>query len=170
MKLKLKQQEEINKKTAEQLNLLRFKTEVLVNMLAIEEGKNSVNAKRIEVLKTALVHEKGITSQSNEHDLKNLMGTNTVDSPSSSGPNDTGSLLLSFDISGAINTFNGILDNMQAKNVNSNNNSFIFEWFADPEGKLITVLDRVKFTQILSEKTKLSQQIADVSQYFLCLF
>ena len=164
MKLKLKQQEEMNKKTAEQLNLLRFKTEVLVNMLAIEEGKNSVNAKRIEVLKTALVHEKGITSQSNEYDLKNLMGTNnTVDSPSSSGPNDTGSLLLSFDISGAINTFNEILDNIQVKNVNSNNNSFMFEWFADPEGKLITALDRVKFTQILSEKTKLNQQVADVS-------
>jgi hypothetical protein len=51
--VKLNKQIDIQAKTNEQVNLLRFKVEVLVEMLAMEEKKYSTTAKRLEALKWA---------------------------------------------------------------------------------------------------------------------
>ncbi|RYG58939.1 hypothetical protein EON64_20775, partial [archaeon] len=52
----------------EQENLLRFKTEVLVNLLSVEEQRNEVNNKRIETLKW-LLYSQGV----NEDMLTNIV-------------------------------------------------------------------------------------------------
>lgn len=49
-------------KSVEQQNLLRFKIEVMVNMLAMEEKKNETATKRIETLKWAML-EQGVSEQ-----------------------------------------------------------------------------------------------------------
>lgn len=52
----LRQQET---KSHEQQNLLRFKVEVLVNMLAVEEKRNDVTSKRLDTMKW-LLHSQGV--------------------------------------------------------------------------------------------------------------
>jgi hypothetical protein len=54
---------QIESKSHEQQNLLRFKIEVLVNMLAVEEKRNDATSKRLETLKW-LLHAQGITEDS----------------------------------------------------------------------------------------------------------
>jgi hypothetical protein len=49
-------------RASEQQNLLRFKIEVLVNMLAVEEKKSEGVSKRVETLKW-LLHEQGVAEQ-----------------------------------------------------------------------------------------------------------
>eukprot|EP01031_Cornospumella_fuschlensis_P047995 gene47995-58791_t len=59
---------ELQTKHHEQENLLRFKTEVLVNLLSVEEQRNEVNNKRIETLKW-LLYSQGV----NEDMLTNIV-------------------------------------------------------------------------------------------------
>lgn len=54
--------EESKLRSSEQQNLLRFKIEVLVNMLAMEEKKSESVEKRVETLKW-LLHSQGIAEQ-----------------------------------------------------------------------------------------------------------
>jgi hypothetical protein len=54
--------EETKTKAGEQQNLLRFKVEVLVNMLAMEEKKSESIEKRVETLKW-LLHSQGVAEQ-----------------------------------------------------------------------------------------------------------
>jgi hypothetical protein len=54
----------------EQQNLLRFKIEVLVNMLAMEEKKSETTNKRLETLKW-LMHSQGVSEQTLTDILKN---------------------------------------------------------------------------------------------------
>lgn len=54
---------QIETKSHEQQNLLRFKIEVLVNMLSVEEKRNDATSKRLETLKW-LLHAQGITEDS----------------------------------------------------------------------------------------------------------
>jgi len=54
--------EESKLRASEQQNLLRFKIEVLVNMLAMEEKKSESVEKRVETLKW-LLHSQGIAEQ-----------------------------------------------------------------------------------------------------------
>lgn len=54
--------EDSKNKSNEQQNLLRFKIEVLVNMLAMEEKKSETIEKRVETLK-GLLQAEGITEQ-----------------------------------------------------------------------------------------------------------
>mmetsp|Transcript_16036 Transcript_16036/g.15395 ORF Transcript_16036/g.15395 Transcript_16036/m.15395 type:complete len:132 (+) Transcript_16036:106-501(+) len=62
-------------KGLEQRNLLRFKVEVLVNMLAIEEKKMESLTKRIDVLKWSMhskgVHEENFNNMIEEISIKN---------------------------------------------------------------------------------------------------
>jgi len=61
---------QVETKSHEQQNLLRFKVEVLVNMLAVEEKRNEASSKRLETLKW-LLHAQGV----NEDSLSQLMNT-----------------------------------------------------------------------------------------------
>lgn len=54
--------EELELKNHEQQNLLRFKVEVLVNMLAVEERKNELSGKRIDTLKW-LLYSQGVNEE-----------------------------------------------------------------------------------------------------------
>jgi hypothetical protein len=54
--------EDEQRRALEQQNLLRFKVEVMVNMLAMEEKKNELMVRRLETLKHLLVRE-GVTEQ-----------------------------------------------------------------------------------------------------------
>lgn len=54
---------QVENKSHEQQNLLRFKIEVLVNMLSVEEKRNDATSKRLETLKW-LLHAQGITEDS----------------------------------------------------------------------------------------------------------
>lgn len=54
----------------EQQNLLRFKIEVLVNMLAMEEKKSESTNKRLETLKW-LMHSQGVSEQTLTDIMKN---------------------------------------------------------------------------------------------------
>ncbi len=54
--------EEEQRRALEQQNLLRFKVEVMVNMLAMEEKKNEITSKRVETLKYLLIQQ-GISEQ-----------------------------------------------------------------------------------------------------------
>ena len=58
----MRELQDVKNKSNEQQNLLRFKIEVLVNMLGIEEKKNETTEKRLETLKWML-HEQGVKEQ-----------------------------------------------------------------------------------------------------------
>jgi hypothetical protein len=57
-------------KSVEQQNLLRFKVEVMVNMIAMEEKKNETATKRIETMKWAML-ESGMSEQKLQQMLGN---------------------------------------------------------------------------------------------------
>ena len=57
LKTRLNDQIDINLKANEQINLLRFKVEVLLEMLSIEEKKYTTTAKRLDALKWAIAND-----------------------------------------------------------------------------------------------------------------
>lgn len=88
--------EDTKTRSVEQQNLLRFKVEVLVNMLAMEEKKSDTTNKRLETLKW-LMHSQGVSEQRLTEILVKA-GEDPEDGSSSSG-NKSVAL---FDLGGAI--------------------------------------------------------------------
>jgi len=89
-------------KATEQQNLLRFKIEVLVNMLAVEEKRSELTSKRLETLKW-LIHSQGVTEETITKILNNLEkeGKLSLDQSVVSVTNQFQSMQL-IDLSGAI--------------------------------------------------------------------
>jgi hypothetical protein len=125
-------------KSSEQKNLLRFKVEVLVNMLAIEEKKMGSLTKRIEVLKWTML-SKGVTEDGLDNIFKTLPdAANTIEVQKSSPgkPVDLG----------------GAIERLAAEFVT--NKKDIVQSFADDEGKVVTTLNRDEFMRQLYAATE----------------
>lgn len=120
-------------KSNEQLNLMRFKIEVLVQMLAMEEKKLDSSVKRLEALKWAM-----LTQGFSEKTMSNILKTNKE----LSGSDSEKALLLTsaFDLSGAINRLSEEMKVSRAE---------IVESFADADGKIIPALSRDEFIRYL---------------------
>lgn len=124
-------------KNTEQMNLLRFKIEVLVQMLAMEEKKLESSVKRLEALKWVM-----LTQGFSEHTMSNLLRA----SKKEGNEDDEKSLLVTsaFDLSGAINRL--LAEMKTSKNQ-------IIEAFADNTGKIIPALSREQFIRLLFAAT-----------------
>ena len=83
VKKKLRGAENISKKTSEQMDIIRFKTEVITNMLSIEESKKVNYEKRIEALKFSL-------AKANESKINDNNNNSGISSSSSSGSKPVG--------------------------------------------------------------------------------
>lgn len=148
LRVKLQEKEHANKSATEEVNLFKLKTEVLMNMLAIEEGKNSVNEKKIEALKHALMHEQGITDQMDAEGIRALV--NGSKEFSSSIVADLSDVNISFDLSGAISRMNTALG-CNVRNSTQSLDQDIYSMFIDDKSNLIPVMMRDQFTDCLTK-------------------
>ena len=122
----------------EQCNLLRFKIEVLVHMLAMEEKKLEASVKRLDALKWATLTQ-GITEQTMADSLNR-----TNARPQRSGDKDV--LLTSeFDINGAFTRMEKEFKESRER---------ILSGFADEEGRICTALGREEFLRKLYSMTE----------------
>ncbi len=152
-----RQQEELNSlqlllkdsqvSAAEQQNLLRFKIEVLVNMLAMEEKKSASTTKRLETMKW-LIHSQGVSDQTLTDILKQSDDNNGelpggVKSPQSGEVMYRGAPLI--DLSGAI-------ERMFAEFESFRND--ILHAFAEEDGKIVTQLEIEDFSKQLYTVTE----------------
>lgn len=130
-------------RSSEQRNLLRFKVEVLINMLAIEEKKMGALTKRIEVLKWSML-SKGVSEDGLNDILKSIPGTMVL----ANGANDKpiiSNLPSTFDLGGAIERLQGEF---------MTNKKDIVQSFADDEGKIVTSLSKDEFMRQLFAATE----------------
>jgi hypothetical protein len=129
--------EKLETESNEQLNLYRFKIEVMVQMLAIEEKKQQAIVKRLDVLKLALLNQ-GVSNKT----MSNIL----AQAADSSSSRDEKSILLTsaFDLSGA-------MGRMSEEMVSSAED--IIYSFADAEGKIVSALPREDFMRYLYNAT-----------------
>ena len=147
---KMKIQETADVKVSNQANLLVLKIEILVNKLAIEEGKSEMNEKRVIALKNALMNELGITSQSKGVHLKNLV-TSSVDDDADNNfakgeDADLTSAVL-FDIA-------GVTSKLREELREENKTTHMMEWFTNKDGIVLTVMDPKDFVELLCKKSE----------------
>ena len=130
-------------RSAEQRNLLRFKVEVLINMLAIEDKKMGSLTKRLEVLKWTMLSQ-GVSEDGLNNILKTFP-TTLVTSDSSSRSPINQNIPSAYDLSGAI-------ERLQIEF--STNKKDIVQSFADDEGKIMTSLSKDEFMRQLYAATE----------------
>ena len=131
-------------KSSEQNNLLRFKVEVLINMLAIEEKKMGSLTKRIEVLKWAML-SRGVTEDGLNGILQSFPDAIVASNdPEKSNPAIT-SITTVVDLGGAMER---LADEF------ATNKRDIVQCFADGEGKVVTSLSRDEFMRQLYAATE----------------
>jgi hypothetical protein len=126
-------------KNGEQCNLLRFKIEVLVHMLAMEEKKLEAAVKRLDALKWAM-----LTQGLSEKSMNNILASSQGKSGSSGADKDI-LLTSAFDLSGAI-------DRMQKEFAKGKES--IVSAFADSDGRISDALSREEFCRILFATTE----------------
>ena len=121
------------KQSNEQLNLYRYKIEILVQMLAIEEKRQQTISKRLDTLKLALLKQ-GVTSKT----MSQYSPTGTAD--------DSQPIFLpsTLDLSGAISR---MYQEMHACPED------ILHSFANSEGKIVSALSRDDFMRYLYNST-----------------
>jgi hypothetical protein len=123
-------------KAHEQQNLLRFKMEVLVNMLAVEEKRNDMTSKRLDTLKW-MIHSQGVTEEtitkilnSMEKDGKLLLDASFTFNPAANAPNSLQTTQL-MDLQGAVQRMKEEFKQFRADIIHS---------YALNDGKLLTSL------------------------------
>ena len=131
-------------KSSEQKNLLRFKVEVLINMLAIEEKKMGSLTKRIEVLKWAML-SRGITEDGLDGMLKGIPDAMVLSNDTGLSSPQTASISTPVDLGGAIER---LADEF------ATNKRDIVQCFADEDGKVVTSLSRDEFMRQLYAATE----------------
>eukprot|EP01038_Epipyxis_sp_PR26KG_P011246 gene11246-15090_t len=157
-------EEEINKekeKSEEKQNLLRFKIEVLVQMLAIEEKKNESLTKRVETLKWILLAQ-GVSEQ---HLASLLINSNSIESI----PLQNNKLLMdhqdnSISVPSSNNDRSILIKNIGMIDLNGPISRMISEFdeypdsiieaFADSNGKILTNINSDEFMRILFSITE----------------
>lgn len=121
-------------KAQEQSNLMRFKVEVLINMLAIEEKKMETSQKRLEALKWVLLSQ-GIS----QNTVSNLL-TGSIDSLPQSERASLDRRIADVDMAASIENMKKDFDLYK---------SDIIQCFADDEGKIVSSLTREEFMRQL---------------------
>jgi hypothetical protein len=146
--------EESKTKANEQQNLLRFKVEVLVNMLAMEEKKGETIEKRAETLK-ALLHKQGVAEETLTFLLeKSNQGTGTSVDESVDRSKSFRNVGL-VDLAGALS---------RAQEEFSLYRADILPAFAEEDGKVVASLSNEEFMkQLYTVTEKLSK--ADIQVY-----
>jgi len=145
---------DIERKLKEQNNLLRYKIEVLVNMLALEETKYEAQSRRLESLKLMLMTTPGI-----------------VDMNKSSAVNSSASIDLNPNIKYSKRNFELFAQNMMSaldkmQQEYSTSRIDILHAFADNSGKVCPSLNREDFMRQLYHSTTDRLNKSDV-QVFL---
>jgi len=125
-------------KCQEQLNLYRFKIEVLVQMLAVEEKKLQSAVKRLEALKLAMLNQ-GFSDKTMSNVL--LSGG---ESPTKKEGEKAILLTSAFDLTGAIDRL--------STEMKKSAEDIIFA-FADSDGKIVSALPREDFMRYLYNST-----------------
>jgi hypothetical protein len=155
--------EDSKTKASEQQNLLRFKIEVLVNMLAMEEKKSESVEKRVETLKW-LLHSQGVAEQTL---TSILLNADKVDQETRAGMVGSVERSISFrnvglvDLAGALSRAQEEFELYKAD---------IFPAFADEEGKVVATLTNDEFMkQLYTVTEKLSKADIQVRGYILKL-
>lgn len=129
---------EAKEKAQEQGNLLRFKVEVMVNMLAIDEKKIETAEKRLEALKWVLLSQ-GIS----QHSVTKLL-EGSVDQIKGQRLS-LERKVAEFDMTGALSKMARDFDLFR---------SDIFQSFADEDGKIVASLSRDEFMRQLYSVTE----------------
>ena len=139
--------QETKAKANEQQNLLRYKIEVMVNMLAMEEKKSESVTKRVETLKW-LLHELGVA----EKTLTSIL-VNAEEADNETRRNMAGSVerTISFRNIGLVDLA-GALSRTQDEF--ARNKTSIIPAFADEEGKLVANLSNDEFMKQLYTVTE----------------
>ena len=139
--------EDSKTKAGEQQNLLRFKIEVLVNMLAMEEKKSESVEKRVETLKW-LLHSQGVAEQTL---TSILLNAEKVDNETRANMIGSVERSISFrnvglvDLAGAMS---------RAQEEFSLYRSDIIPAFADEDGKVVANLSNDEFMKHLYTVTE----------------
>jgi hypothetical protein len=140
-------------KHGEQSNLLRFKIEVLVHMLAVEEKKLDAAVKRLDALKWAMLTQ-GISEQ-NMSAILNSVRAESKGLNLDKSQDTNGAILSSIDLAGAIARLR--------KEFEVSKESIIV-CFADNEGRISDEMKRDEFVRVLYSATeKLSRADVQVS-------
>lgn len=155
--------EESKNKSNEQQNLLRFKIEVLVNMLAMEEKKSETIEKRVETLK-GLLQSEGITEQMLTSVMMNAEKADLDTRASVSGSTEKGAPFRNVgwvDLEGPLSRTQEEFDLYRAD---------IIPAFAGEDGKVVAVLRNDEFMKQLYQVTeKLSKADLQVTR-LTCLW
>ena len=142
----------------EKINLLRFKVEILVQMLGAETKKEEALTKRIEALKWALLTQGW--SENNMSDKMLSLNSTSLSSES----RERNLMIAHFDISGALTRMSDILQNSKESALRA---------FADSDGKIFPVLSRDDFAECLrniSNRTLSETDIQVLNHHLLFLF
>jgi hypothetical protein len=137
-------------KTVEQSNLLRFKVEILINMLAIEEKKLETVNKRLEALKWVLLSQ-GVSQNSLN---KLLTGADNSKTDKNPQLNLSSNFLAECDLTGAMKRMELDFEKFREG---------IIHCFADDDGRVIPSLSREEFIrQVYSVTEHISKIDAQV--------
>ena len=137
---------QLQNKNKEQQNLLRFKIEVLINMLAVEEKKSEHTLERLEVLKWELF-QKGVDEEKLTKILQKTL--NSDNDENRDDDSNTKSL-----INARLNR-NGLSDAIErAFKEFDSYRSDIIPAFADDEGKFEASMDQREFMKRLYMTTE----------------
>ncbi len=141
----LRQQMEQDKlKAHEQQNLLRFKVEVLVNMLAVEEKRNEEHAQRIDTMQW-LLSKQGINEEYMSQLLLKLDSSTRDKFHSSIAEAKFGDKMMLPDVG-------TVVDKMRDEF--NNNRDDILHAFCRSDGKILSIVPADKFTKHICEVTE----------------
>jgi hypothetical protein len=141
----LRQQMEQDKvKAHEQQNLLRFKVEVLVNMLAVEEKRNEEHAKRIDTMQW-LLHKQGLNEETLGQLLLNLDNKTREKFHNSIAESRFGDKSLLPDVGTAV-------DKMREEF--TTNRDDVLHAFSRSDGKIVSIVPAETFVKQLCEVTE----------------
>jgi hypothetical protein len=134
-------------KSKEQLNLYRFKIEVMANMLSVEEKKLESTVKRLETLKLAMLTQGFSDKAMNSLLRKNGagVGTGTGSSTTDKDAEKTIFMASGFDLSGAIGRL--------SEEMGTRAEDVIYA-FANKQGKLLSHVSRDDFSRYLYNATQ----------------
>ena len=160
----LSELEDSKTKANEQQNLLRFKIEVLVNMLAMEEKKSESVEKRVETLKW-LLHSQGVAEQTLTSILLNAEKT---DEESREGLLGSVERSISFRNVGLVDLAGALSRALEEFELYKTD---IIPAFAGEDGKVVTSLSNDEFMrQLYTVTEKLSKADIQVSTIFISTF
>ncbi len=152
--------QELESKNHEQQNLLRFKVEVLINMLAVEEKRSELNTKRIDTLKW-LLYSQGVTEETLASIVSRFEADDSLQSEDKRGLLQSAKLV---DLSGALSRMSAEFELYKEDIVRA---------LANEEGKIIPILpanDFMKQIYTVTENISKSDLYVIYLSMLICFF